>query len=204
MGSSNTEHPLKQPKPRKRVGLRAMRTVGAVAVALFAAALPVASSDRANAHGDAVEIFRGREGRYELVVGVQPARPAVGTVHFSLTPLDGATSQLVTDAEIVIVASSQGEDSYQVRAVNTPASPRYYDANITFEAPGIWTLDVRVDSPELGGATFTLRLNVENQSIGPGVGGSVIFLIVFLVLVGGGVYVWYSGRRQRQASQGQT
>ena len=104
-------------------------------------------TSQAAANGDAIEIFRGREGQYEVIVGIQPEDPVVGTVHFTITPLDSSSSLPVTDAEIVIVANDQsGNPTYQARAINTPDSPQYYDANITFETPGTWTLLVSLQS----------------------------------------------------------
>ena len=164
--------------------------------------LALPPSTRASANGDAVEIFRAREGPYEVVVGIQPEKPVVGTVHFSVTPLDASTSLPVTDAEIVIVANDKrGKPTYQARALNTPSSPQYYDANITFESAGAWTLLVSVRSQEVGEATFTVPLTVEGQSITPGLAGTFVFLALLAVLTGGALYVWHSARRRHRAAR---
>ena len=176
------------------------RPVVAVPVLVILAILlaPVAS---ASANGDAVEIFRSREGSYEIVVRVLPEEPVVGIVHFSITPLEASTALPVTDAEILIVANDQrGQPKYQARALNTPASPQNYDANITFESAGSWTLVIEVQSDRLGEVTVTGPLAVAKQSIGPGSSGGVVFLVLLVVLVGGSFYVWYSARHRRAAS----
>ena len=153
------------------------------------------------ANGDAVEIFRGEEGSYGIIVRILPKDPVVGIIHFSVTPLDAQSSLPVTDAIIVIVANNQlGEPSYQVRALNTPASAQDYEANITFESAGTWTLMVEVRSDSLGRAIFAVPVNLEEQPVGPGSVGAIVFLGVFMVLVGGGVYVYYSARRQASSS----
>ena len=178
------------------------RRAAVLALAPLAGLLAVAPAGPALANGDAVEIFRGREGPYEVIVGIQPVEPVVGTVHFSVTPLDASTSLPVTDAEITIVASDErGEPIYQARALNTPAAPRYYDANITFEAPGTWTLEVQVQSDGLGEATATVPLRVEEQSITPGPAGAFVLLTVVAALVGGSLYLWNSARRRRAAGR---
>ena len=150
-------------------------------------------------NGDAVEIFRSQDGSYEIIVGVLPREPRVGAVHFSITPLDAATLLAVADAEIVIIAKDQrGKPVYQARALNTPELPQYYDANITFESAGLWTIVVDVWEDELGGATVGVRLAVQKQSIAAGAYGGLVFLTVFLVLIAGALYVWHSARRARQ------
>ena len=173
--------------------------VAVLALAPLAGLLVVAPAGRALANGDAVEIFRGQEGPYEVIVGIQPVEPVVGTVHFSVTPLDASTSLPVTDAEITIVANDErGEPTYQARALNTPTSPQYYDANFTFEAPGTWTLLVQVKSEGLGEATATVPLTVREQSITPSPAGAFVLLIIVVALVGGSLYLWHSARRQRR------
>ena len=149
----------------------------------------------ATAHGEGVEFFRGREGSYELVVLVQPERPTVGTVHFVITPLDLEASLPVLDAEIDVVAHSpEGKPAYQVRALNQPLSLEDYHANITFDSPGEWTLFVDVRHDTLGRARFAVPLSVEEQSVGPGLGGAIAWLAVLGVLVGGSTYLWLRSR----------
>ena len=46
------------------------------------------SSSTVEAHGE--EVLRERAGSYEVVVAILPERPAIGTVHFSITPLDAS------------------------------------------------------------------------------------------------------------------
>jgi hypothetical protein len=166
--------------------------VGAPLLAMVSFFPPVA------ANGDAVEIFRGREGNYEIVVAVLPEVPAVGTVHFSITLLEAATSEFVTDAQVVIVARHEsGEPAYRARALSSPASPRYYETNILIEAAGKWVLSLTVSSDRLGRADFEAPLTVEAVSIASGASGGFVFLGVLLVLAGGSAYLWRTARRRR-------
>ena len=157
-----------------------------------------------NANGDSVEIFRERSGAYEVVLGVLPERPAVGTVHLTVTPIDAQTSAPVVDARITIVAHDpEGEPAYQVRALNSPAARMYYDANLTLPRPGLWTLKLDVQSDALGTTTVDVPLQVDRQSIPPSLGGTVIWFVVLGVLVGGAGYVWYRSKGAGEGVKGE-
>ena len=175
------------------------RTVSAMAVVVLAAAIALASSASVSADGQAVEIFRDRAGPYDVVVGVRPETPRVGPVHFSITLTDAATSLQVSDAEVTIIANDElGQPTFQARALNTPKSPQLYEANISFESAGAWTVQVQVLNARLGPAAFSFPLAVEPLSIGPESGGALVLLGVIVVLIGGASYVWYGARRQRR------
>ena len=169
-----------------------------VALVVVPAVLGMPGSGRLRANGDSVEIYRERGGPFELVVGVQPKKPAVGPIHLTLSPLDAATSEPVLDAEIEIVAHTpDGDPEYRVRALSTPGQPRYYDANLAVESAGRWTLVVDVRSDSLGRATFSVPVQVIEQSLPPSLAGTVLWLGVSLVVAGGAAYVWYSSRGAR-------
>ena len=118
------------------------KTVFAIAASLLLYALLPSST--VEAHGD--EIVRERAGPYEVVVAILPERPAIGTVHFSITPLDASDGQLVTQAKIWLTAHDEkGDPVYAARAVNLPATPRYYDTNVKFEEAGTWTIELTLE-----------------------------------------------------------
>ena len=178
-------------------------TLSAVALSVFAM-FPLTEVQDVAAHGGAAEIFRGRDGAYEIVVGITPASPAVGVVHLSVTPLDAQTSLPVSGAKITIVANDPaGQPKYQAKAVSSPSLPQYYDANFTIESPGLWTFYVAVES-SLGEVTFAVPVDIEDEALAPGIAGTVLWLGVVFTLLGGALYVWYSTHRQRvnrQATQ---
>ena len=152
-----------------------------------------------SANGNAVEIFRGREGPYEITVGILPEIPLVGTVHFSVNPVDSTTLNPVTRAEIVLIADNpDGTPTFQARSLNTPATPQYYEANITFASAGSWTIRVRIIDDQLGEATFRVPLELGVQSLTPNPFGGIVLLIAFLAIVGGVVYLWWSARRRNR------
>lgn len=170
-----------------------------VLLAAMAVALVQTASSLVFANGDSTEIFRGREGAYEIIVGVQPERPVVGSVHFTVTPLDTETSLPVLRAEITLVAHDpQGRPSVQARAVNAPESRRYYDANLTIHSPGEWTVVVEVSTEALGQATFTVPLRVGEAPLSPRIAGTVVWAVVVAILAAGAAYVSYSAGRARR------
>ncbi len=81
-----------------------------------------------------------------------------------------------------------------------PQEKRYYDANLTFEALSDWTLVVDVERDRTGAATFKLPMPVQEPLIpSRSVVGTVAWLLVTSILVGGISLVWY---RSRQALRG--
>lgn len=186
---------MRNDKANPKIAPGALFVRVAVLIILFVTGLALLDG-RVMANGGSFEVFRGTDGPYEISVGVLPKDTAVGTVHFSVSVTDIQRSVTVADAEVVLVASDEsGEPIYQARAVNTPTSPLYYDANITFKSAGQWTIRVDVDSGELGPASVNVALDVTEPSLTPGIAGSILFLVVTLVLVGGGLYVWRSSKR---------
>ena len=154
----------------------------------------------AHGNGGGTEIFRGQQGLYEVVVAVQPGQPEVGSLHLSIEPREAASSLPVTDAEIIIIArQASGETAYQVRALNTPDSPLSYEANITFELPGTWTVQVDIHSDRLGDAAVVFPLEVKQRRLTPSSAGGFVLLGAILVVLGIGAYIWYSARRQLRA-----
>lgn len=167
--------------------------------AILCAAMVLASAATVSADGHALEIFRDQAGPYEVTVAVQPVTPRVGPVHFLVTLTDAATALQVNDAEVTILASHEPTQlAYWTRALNTPQSPQIYEANISFEAASVWTLEVEVSSDGLGPATFSIPLEVDVLAITPATGGALVLLGVVVILVGGTAFIWYSARRQRR------
>jgi len=173
-----------------------------LSAAVLCAAMVLASSDTVSADGHALEIFRDQAGPYEVTVSVQPVMPRVGPVHFLVTLTDAATALQANDAKVTILASHEPTQlAYWTRALNTPQSPQLYEANISFQAAGVWTLEVEVLTDGLGPATFSVPLEVDVLAITPATGGALVLLGVVVILVGGSAFIWYSARRQRRKGQ---
>ncbi len=165
------------------------RTALAALLALIAAAAPA----RAGAHGEGAIVFEGVDGDFEVTVRVLPYPPAArGSVHFSVTPFDPDTKALVLGAEVVLVlVDSEGVEVYQARAVNSPMDLEFYDANVTIEPAGDWTLRVELMHEDRGSAAFTMPLVVIEEALPPSSAAGYVFLGVVLFLLGGVVYLWF-------------
>ncbi len=156
---------------------------------------------RALAHEgtERLELFRGREGLYLIIVGVQPQNPAIGMLHFSVTPLDAETMLPVDDAIITVIAiNEQGEPAFQAPALPSPGSSLYYDANINFTESGAWSLLVKLESERLGEATVTMPLGIGASQLPSGGVGTIVYVVMLAILVGGIAYVWYNARRKQK------
>ena len=181
----------------------AVISVRTIATALFAAAVaallaPVAVS--AQSPEEAREIARGRfqmiDERYEITVDVVPSVPSAGTVHFVVTPNLVETEEAVTDATILIVIDDEeGVPTYQSIAPGTPGLPGQYRANFLVERAGDWKVRVELEAPA-GDAQLTLPLVVIDRNITGGLGGTLVFVVVAVVLAGGGLYVALMARRK--------
>ena len=156
----------------------------------------VSMTSFALAHGAGVEIYRQLGGNYELVVSALPDPPVVGIVHITVSPLDAESGRIIPDAQITIVTYDElGNPKYRARAVNTPTTPRYYDANFTIESEGNWILVVETQSDDIGSATFNVPIFIGPQTYTPGLGGIIIWLLVITAFVGGVAYIWHSSNK---------
>ena len=131
----------------------------------------------------ASQIFWGRGGSYEVTINILPAEPAIGIVHFSVGLLNASTSLPVNDAEVSIIAKDdRGQSRFRTRALNTPGSPKAYEANITFDSAGVWTLLVEVRTNDMGQAVVTSPIHVREQSLEPNAAGGLVLAGVVIVL----------------------
>lgn len=149
---------------------------------------------------EALELFRGQSGPYEVSIGIQPNKPSVGIVHFSVVVEDLETSLPVENANIMIIANNpQGEPTFQSPALNHPLAPEFYEGNINFRSAGQWSLLVRIETPDKGNVEVTTPLNIRAQAASPEIEGVLVLSLLVVALVGGSTYVWYSARRQKRA-----
>lgn len=145
-----------------------------------------------------VEVYRGRQGPYEMAMSMLPETPLVGIVHFVVTLTDAGSGQPVTEAEVLLVVDDEeGKPTYQSLALNSPADRERYQANFSFERAGEWSIRVRVTEKERAAAEFTVPLTVGEIALGPGLAGTYIWLLVVVVLVGGAFFIFRSARRSK-------
>ncbi len=183
----------------KRVNSDGIAPPALVSVGLALAILVwlLATVAAARADGGSTEVFRTKQGPYEIIVGIIPPTPAVGVVHFSVTLGEAGTGRPVTQATVNISAQGpQGSTGSTVAATNTFAASPYYDTNIAVDKPGEWQFQVAVDSP-LGKEHVTFPLKVLSQAAvnWQAVASLMVALVLALPLV---IVGYRSLRRQRR------
>ncbi len=142
-------------------------------------------------------IHHSTAGEYDLKVSLIPHQPITGSVHFHIEPTLVSNQEPVETAVITVVIR-QGEEAFQSRAVNSPASPTIYDANLTFETPGEWKVEVKISTkPEVEDKT-NFQLTVLDGGSATSNAAGIFFLFVFLVLIIGSttLYLRY-GRKAK-------
>lgn len=168
---------------------RATGILAGMATALAALLLAVSTAS-------AQEIFRGAGNGYDVSVTVQPDAPPVGVVHFTVVLLDAASSRPVERALVRLTANDpDGRPAYTSLALRSPASPGFYEANLTIQTPGAWTLTVDVESDDLGDASFTAPLEIVGEPVEPSVGAALLWALLTSALVLGGAFLWLKTRR---------
>ncbi len=147
-------------------------------------------------------LFTRNVGDFEIAVRWLPPAPQVGFVNIAVKPTVAASGEPVTDARVLLVVEEAvGEPVFEVVAVNNPDSPTIYRANMKFEEAGNWVLHIQVASATSGQADFRAPIVVLPPPIEPGLEGGWVFLGIFIVLVGGAIYLVISSRRARAARE---
>jgi len=73
-----------------------------------------------------------------------------------------------------------------------------YDANINFTKPGAWSLMVKVESERLGDVRVTMPLEIGVSPFPSGGVGTIVYVVMLAILVGGIASVWYNARRKQK------
>ena len=134
-------------------------------------------------------------GPFKVVFITEPFFTAVGQVHITVKLREAATDQLVDGAIIKIRADHEEEESIEVRALNTPDDEESYKANMTLMESGVWTFVVDVDKDGLEPITFEVPVLVAEPALPAGEAGTFVWIIVFLALIGGVLFLWNKSRK---------
>ncbi|MFL2759506.1 MAG: FixH family protein [Dehalococcoidia bacterium] len=155
------------------------------------------SSEQLEAHGNMKYIHHSVAGEYDLKVSLIPHQPITGSVHFHVEPTLVSNQEPVETA-IITVVIRQGEEAFQSRAVNSPASPKIYDANLTFETPGEWEVEVKISTKPDAEDKTKFQLNVLDAGSATSNAAGIFFLFVFLVLIIGSTTLYFRyGRKAK-------
>ena len=148
--------------------------------------------------------FQTTASGYEIRVEEFASTLSVGSSQILVTLRDAGTGEGIDDARVVVRAKHDlsGEEGW-VTALSFPNDPNLYKAQVSLTASGNWRLWVEVDGP-LGRVEVEI-LPLEIPALRSYSSGSFIFIGVFMILVLGATYLWWSSRRalrERGAAQG--
>ena len=173
------------------------RRIWVAVVAAFALAASLAVPAVALAQ-DAFETrpkYEGEEGPFKVVFITEPFLTAVGQVHLTLMLREAATDEPVDGAIVKLRADHDDEESIEVRAVNTPEDEEAYKANMTLMESGVWTFVIDVDKEGLEPISLEVPVLVAEPALPAGEAGTFVFILVFLALIGGVLFLWNKSRK---------
>ena len=168
----------------------------AVVIGLFMPGLTATAQDNEEIIGYAI-VGEDPAGPHMVLLQVSPLSPIVGTSRFAVRIRDTVTGGDVDNALVRVYAtpSEKGKKQFSP-ALNSPFDPIYYLAQLDLEHPGIWAIDVEVDS-DLGSGTTVMSIQVQQrQRSGTGnAWGSGLFILIILTFILGISWVSYSSRK---------
>lgn len=171
-------------RPAVSVGFAVLTLLLAYAVALFAAS-GASAQEREEVH---------HVGAHDIRVIPVNLNLGAGSAQYAVVVTDPETGEPVPDARVVLVASNQEESNPGwAIATNTPVDPQLYSVNLKLDSTGAWEISADVSSSL--GADLVDVTTLEVPSVNRLTQGSWVFLGVFVAIMGGIAYVWWSARR---------
>ena len=135
-----------------------------------------------------------RAGPYDITVVAALSNLSLGQVRFFITVLDATTGSPVTDARVVVRPKHSLDDTRGwATALYVPDPPEHYEARVRLDTPGTWRVAVEVSSSL--GSEEIVAPTLEVPPMRSYTAGSIVFVGVFLVLLLGAGYLWWSVRR---------
>ena len=167
----------------------AMAVMGALLVATL-----VVEPSTAHAQENGALHFQTTASGYDISVEESTSNISVGLVKVVVTLRDAATGEVVDYARVIVRREHETSDEKgSAQALNSPVSPEHYQARFSLKSPGIWRIWVEVDG-RLGRVEVEV-LPVEIPVLRSYSTGSFVFIGVFVVIVLGATYLWWSARR---------
>ena len=179
------------------MGLNVKHRIGLMAVAALALAASLAVPAPVFAQDD-FEVrpkYEGEVGPFEVVFITEPFLTAVGQVHITVKLREAATGEPVDGAIVKLRADHDEEESIEVRAVNTPEDEESYKANMTLMESGVWTFVIDVDKEGLEPISLEVPVLVAEPALPAGEAGTFVWIMVFLALIGGVLFLWNKSRK---------
>ncbi len=177
----------------------------AILAALIALVLAIVCSTRSiHAQDQGEEAIVGYRIIGEEIVGphliqvqVSPKAPITGIARFAVRVRNAESGEDIDDAivRVFTTPSEKGEKQYSP-GLNSPFEPIFYLTQLDVDFPGVWAVDVEVDS-SLGSSLSVMSIQVLDRGRGGGSGLWTEFLFVLMALSFAGGIGWlvYSSKR---------
>ena len=138
--------------------------------------------------------YKTEAGPYILNVQADPSHLSLGTVDYTVIVSNVLDHSEVSDARVLVwgTHATTGHRGW-ANALNNPITPAKYTARVQLDGPGGWEMSIDVMSP-LG----RIAVQIPSQTIPRprlSQSGSLVFIGVFVLLIGATTYATFSIRR---------
>ena len=151
----------------------------------------------AQAQQGGIPPFRETVGPYDVEVAVAQSTLSLGTAVLFVTVTDAATGGPVPDARVVlrILHEDSGKEGWAT-AHNTIQFPERYDTQLNLDDSGTWRITVEISS-DLGTVGVEIP-PLEVAEMTRFSSGTIVFAVVFGLILATTVYLYWSYQRKRQ------
>ena len=136
-------------------------------------------------------------GPHLIQVQVSPKAPITGIARFAVRVRNAESGEDIDDAivRVFTTPSEKGEKQYSP-GLNSPFEPIFYLTQLDVDFPGVWAVDVEVDS-SLGSSLYVMSIQVLDRGRGGGSGlwTELLFVLMALSFAGGIGWLVYSSKR---------
>jgi hypothetical protein len=154
-----------------------------VMVALFVSTISAYANGAAG-----VEVFKGQQGPYEVTVRTYYPKPPLGDLHLTVIVQEVVDQRLVSNASVTVEATGpEGSVVGPVEALNSLASPQYYDISLLIGVIGVWQFQVTVDS-DLGEERLTFPFQMYDATVNWGAVITILVAVLLAVPIGASGY----------------
>ena len=146
-------------------------------------------------------IFSGDVDGKAVLISVTPTTPLVGTIFFSIDLSQPANNSPISDATVKLILGTSDEYIFESFALSNPQKPGNYIANLTVDHAGEWTAYVKIEESNGNKTQLEIPLTIEGSPLTAGLTGTILWAIIFCVIVSIGFYIWRNAKTPSDISQ---
>ena len=153
------------------------------------------NSVSAQEHSDLEKvIFSGEIDGKKALITVTPTTPLVGTIFFSIDLVESINDSPISDASVKFILGTSDEYVFESIALSNPKNPGNYIANLTVDHAGEWITYVKIEESNGTKTQLEIPLRVEGAPLTAGLAGTLLWAIIFCVIVSIGFYIWRNAK----------